>query len=87
MFTRDLQKASAARAEFTPLEDELERWIISAGADKKLSVSDPSLASKVFNGMIEGTLTYPALSGCVDPKTVEPLKQELIATFLARYKT
>lgn len=87
MFTRDPQKASAARAEFTPLEDELERWIRMAVADKKLSVPDSSLATKVFNGMIEGTLTYPALSGCVDPEMVEPLKQELIATFLARYRT
>jgi TetR/AcrR family transcriptional regulator, regulator of autoinduction and epiphytic fitness len=86
MFTREPDKATAARAEFTPLEDELERWIKQAVADKKLSVPDPTLATKVFYGMIEGTLTYPALSGCVDPETIEPLKQELIATFLARYR-
>ena len=36
-------------------------------------------------GMIEGTLTYPALSDCVDLQSVEPLKRELIATFLSRY--
>ncbi len=85
MFTRDPSKANAARSEFAPLEDELERWIKAAVAAKKLNVADPAMATKVFYGMIEGTLTYPALSGCVDPESVEPLKQELIATFLSRY--
>ena len=85
MFTREPEKAQAARAEFAPLEDELERWIRDAIQAGQLNASDPALATKVFYGMIEGTLTYPALSGCVDPETVEPLKRELIATFLCRY--
>ena len=85
MFTREPEKATAARAEFAPLEDELERWIRDAAAAGRLEVPDPALATKVFYGMIEGTLSYPALSGCVDPETVAPLKQELIATFLCRY--
>jgi TetR/AcrR family transcriptional regulator, regulator of autoinduction and epiphytic fitness len=85
MFTREPEKAVAARAEFAPLEDELERWIRDAIVAGQLEVPDPGLATKVFYGMIEGTLSYPALSGCVDPETVGPLKQELIATFLCRY--
>ena len=85
MFTREPEKTTAARAEFAPLEDELERWIRDAKTAGHLNAPDPVLAAKVFYGMIEGTLTYPALSGCVDPQTVEPLKQELIATFLCRY--
>ena len=85
MFTRDPSKANAARAEFAPLEDELERWVRDAVAAGRLEAPDPALATKVFYGMIEGTLTYPALSGCVAPELVEPLKRELIATFLSRY--
>ena len=85
MFIREPEKTVAARAEFAPLEDELERWIRDAVAARQLEVPDPALATKVFYGMIEGTLSYPALSGCVDPETVEPLKRELIATFLCRY--
>lgn len=85
MFTRQPEKTSVARAEFAPLEDELERWIRDAKTAGYLDAPDPALAAKVFYGMIEGTLTYPALSGCVDPHSVEPLKRELIATFLSRY--
>jgi TetR/AcrR family transcriptional regulator, regulator of autoinduction and epiphytic fitness len=85
MFTREPEKATAARAEFAPLEDELERWIRDAVVAGYLEAPNPVLATKVFYGMIEGTLSYPALTDCVDPETVEPLKQELIATFLSRY--
>ena len=85
MFTREPEKVIAARAEFAPLEDELERWVRDAARAGHLNAPNPTLASKVFYGMIEGTLTYPAFTGCVDPATVEPFKQELIVTFLSRY--
>jgi TetR/AcrR family transcriptional regulator, regulator of autoinduction and epiphytic fitness len=86
MFTRDPSQASAARQEFEPAEDALEQWIRAATQAGQLQAADSAIASKVFYALIEGALTYPALSGCVDPNSVEPLKRELIQTFLSRYQ-
>lgn len=85
-FIRDPQKVAAARAEFAPAQDGLERWLREAAAAGRLEVPDPLLATQVFYAMIEGAFNYPALSGCFDPGTAGPLKEELVQTFLSRYR-
>ena len=66
--------------------DPLIPWIHAAMKDGRLEVADPELASKVFRGLTEGMINFPALYS--DPRTEEELatlKNELIAVFLSRY--
>ncbi len=87
VFIRDPQLAYTARSKFGPSEVYFVEWLKDAIEDGKIKNYDPKLASRVFYSMIEGALTWPALfQGCQDPKTFEPLKQEIIRTFLARYQ-
>jgi TetR/AcrR family transcriptional regulator of autoinduction and epiphytic fitness len=86
LFIRNPAKAAAARAEFAPPQDGLERWLREAVAAGRLEVANPALATQVFYAMIEGAFNYPALSGCFDPATADALKEELIQTFLSRYR-
>ena len=44
------------------------------------------LAARVFNALVEGAITYPALfSSGINKSAVKPMLDEIIATFLARY--
>ncbi|MFN3267284.1 MAG: TetR/AcrR family transcriptional regulator [Deinococcales bacterium] len=85
MVVRNPQKVMEIQSKIGTFEDNLVNWLQSAAADKRLELSNPVLAAKVFYAMIEGAFTYPALSGCLDPAEVAPLKKELIQTFLSRY--
>jgi len=68
-------------------EDALAQWIQNAVDDKKLSCDNPGMAAKIFGAMIAGAFVWPAMyQGFLDPKTIEPVKKELIETFLCRYK-
>ena len=67
--------------------DPLIPWIQAAMKDGRLQVEDPELASKVFRGLTEGMINFPALYS--DQKTeeeLETLKNEVIAVFLSRYQ-
>lgn len=62
-------------------------WLGSAKEDQKLNFQSPELTARVFYGMVEGCLTYPALfSDGENLKNIDPLLNELITVFLACYK-
>ena len=66
--------------------DPLIPWLNAAIKDKRIQAKDPELAAKMFRGLIEGSINYPALYG--PQKTaaeLKPLKEEIIALFLSRY--
>jgi TetR/AcrR family transcriptional regulator, regulator of autoinduction and epiphytic fitness len=86
MIVRNPQKVQEIQNSIGTFEDNFLEWLHQAIKAGKLSVDDPGLAAKVFYAMIEGAFTYPALSGCLEPSAVAPLKKELIQTFLARYQ-
>ena len=54
--------------------------------DQRIKAKDPELAAKMFRGLIEGSINYPAL---YEPQKtaaeLKPLKEEIIALFLSRY--
>jgi len=67
--------------------DALATWIQDAVDDKRLSCENPSMAAKIFGAMVGGAFVWPAMyQGYLDPKTIEPVKKELIETFLCRYR-
>jgi hypothetical protein len=71
-------------------EDEttLANWLRRANEAGRLSVSDPVLAAQLFGRIIAGVLFWPMLlEGPMDADTRELLTDEIIQTFLARYRT
>ena len=66
--------------------DPLIPWLKAAIKDKRIKAKDPELAAKMFRGLIEGSINYPAL---YEPQKtaaeLKPLKEEIIALFLSRY--
>lgn len=62
-------------------------WLNSAKEDQKLTFESPELAARIFYGMVEGCLTYPALfTDGESLKNIDPLLNEIISAFLAFYK-
>jgi len=81
------EMAREAIAQHGSSEDALTTWIQDAVDDKKLRCENPIMAAKVFGAMIGGAFVWPAMyQGYLDPETIEPVKKELIETFLCRYK-
>ena len=68
-------------------EAALVRWLTLADKAGALRVSDPETSSKVFWGMVAGTLFWPQIfEDPYTPERREKLMDELIHTFLARYE-
>ena len=86
VFLMDIDFGKKTRSQFEPHRAFI-IWLNSAKEDQKLSFQSPELAARVFYGMVEGCLTYPALfTDGESLKNIDPLLNELIAAFLARYK-
>jgi TetR/AcrR family transcriptional regulator of autoinduction and epiphytic fitness len=87
VFLFDTKLAVETRAKYPDAEGGLIEWLRAANKDGKLAVPDPELAARIFYAMIQGALTWPALfQGPLRLQAVEPLIEELIATFLSRYR-
>lgn len=87
VFIRNIEYAAMTRAKFAPPHEPLIQWLIAAHEDNKLHIDNPALAARVFYAMIEGALTWPALfQQGIDTEAVKPLMDELILTFITRYR-
>ena len=63
------------------------QWLNAAKQDHKLDFSSPELTARIFYGMVEGCLTYPALlSNGESLRTAGPMLDELVSVFLGRYE-
>lgn len=86
-FVKDPKLARKAAARAEKGGDALATWLRAASADGRLDVQDPRLGARVFWAMVSGGLFWPqALEGPMDEGSAETLKDELIQTFLARYR-
>jgi TetR/AcrR family transcriptional regulator, regulator of autoinduction and epiphytic fitness len=86
VFLMDIDFGRKTRSQFEPHRAFI-IWLNSAREDKKLKFQSPELAARVFYGMVEGCLTYPALfSDGESLKHIDPLLNELISAFLTYYK-
>ena len=69
-------------------ENKLVRWLEKAHASGRLEVPDPELAANLFWSLASGALFWPQLlEGRMDPDESERMTQEVVATFLARYRS
>jgi TetR/AcrR family transcriptional regulator of autoinduction and epiphytic fitness len=86
VFLMDIDFGRKTRSQFEPHKAFI-IWLNSAKEDRKLNFQSPELAARIFYGMVEGSLTYPALfTDGESLKYMDPLLNELISVFLARYK-
>ena len=86
VFLMDIEFGRKTRSQYDPHRAFI-IWLDSAREDHKLSFQSPELAARVFYGMVEGCLTYPALfTDGESLKNIDPLLNELISVFLACYK-
>jgi len=69
-------------------EDTLVRWLQQAHEAGRLSIDDPEFAANMFWSMAGGALFWPQLlDGRMEPEMRDRLTQEVVATFLARYRS
>ena len=86
VFLKDTNYARETVAKFPPVYDMLLDWLKEAEKDGRIKADSLFLAARVFYALIEGAVTYPALfSHGINKSAVEPMLDEIIATFLARY--
>lgn len=87
VFIRDIDYARMTRAKYASPHEPFIKWLLAAHEDNKLQIDNPSLAARVFYAMIEGALTWPALfQQGVITENVKPLIDELLRTFITRYR-
>lgn len=86
VFIMDIDFGKKTRSQYEPHRNFI-LWLNAAKEDRKLSFESPELAARLFYGMVEGCLTYPALfTDGESLKHIDALLDELIAAFLARYQ-
>jgi TetR/AcrR family transcriptional regulator, regulator of autoinduction and epiphytic fitness len=86
VFLMDIDFGKKTRSQFEPHRAFI-AWLNSAKEDQKLNFQSPELAARVFYGMVEGCLTYPALfTNGESLKNMDPLLNEIVTAFLACYK-
>ncbi len=85
VFLMDIDFGRKTRSQYEPYKEFI-AWLNSAKEDQKLGFQSPELAARLFYGMVEGCLTYPALfSNGENLKNMDGLLDEIVATFLARF--
>jgi TetR/AcrR family transcriptional regulator, regulator of autoinduction and epiphytic fitness len=86
VFLTDPDLCAITRGRFSP-HSELIRWLTAADKDGALRIPSPELAARLFYGMVEGCITWPAtMSGGVSLNYSAPILEELLETFLLRYQ-
>lgn len=86
VFIMNIEFGNDTRSQYEPYKNFI-IWLNEAKEDRKLSFQSPELATRLFYGMVEGCLTYPALfTDGESLKDIDPLLNELIAASLAYYK-
>ena len=86
VFLMDIDFGRKTRSQYEPHKAFI-MWLKSAKDDQRLSFQSPELAARVFYGMVEGCLTYPALfTDGESLRNLDPLLNEIIAVFLACYQ-
>lgn len=87
VFIMDIEFAYKTRSQYDHPHLAFIKWLELAKADKQLEFDEASIVAQLFYGMVEGCLTWNALfSNGMNLLNAEPIINELIQTFLLRYK-
>lgn len=86
VFLSDPSYARKTVAKYPPHYDMLLDWLKEAEKDNKIKTDNLLMAGRVFYALVEGAITYPAIfSEGINKLEIQPLLDEIIATFLSRY--
>lgn len=86
VFLKDINYARETVSKYPPNYGVLLEWLKQAEKDGKIKTDNVLLAARVFYALVEGAITYPALfTYGINKSAFEPMLDEIIATFLARY--
>jgi len=86
VFLKDINLVKDTVAKYPPNYNMLLDWLKEAEKDGKIKADNLLLAARVFYALVEGAITYPALlTNGINKSALEPMLDEIIATFLARY--
>ncbi|MEM7164560.1 MAG: TetR/AcrR family transcriptional regulator [Planctomycetota bacterium] len=86
VFIANPEMARETMARMAQEEDQLVSWLRDAAADGRIRVEDPTRAAQVFWAMVSGGFFWPCLYlGPVSEEAATPLKEDMVALFLARY--
>jgi TetR/AcrR family transcriptional regulator of autoinduction and epiphytic fitness len=86
VFLKDINYARETVAKYPPTHNILLEWLKQAEIEGKIKTDNVLLAARVFYALVEGAITYPALfTYGINKSAFEPMLDEIIATFLARY--
>jgi len=62
-------------------------WLKEAEKDRQIKTDNLLLTARVFYVLVEGAITWPALfTNGINKSVAKPMLDEIIATFLARYR-
>jgi TetR/AcrR family transcriptional regulator of autoinduction and epiphytic fitness len=86
VFLKEPELAMKIRAGYTPPRAMMGAWLMEAKNNGSLHMENPELAARVFYGLVEGCLTWPALFGApTDEESIQFLIDEIVEVFLLRY--
>lgn len=86
VFLSDPPYARKTVSKYPPHYDMLLNWLKEAEKDNKIKADNLLMAGRVFYALVEGAITYPAIfSEGINKLEIQPLLNEIIATFLSRY--
>jgi TetR/AcrR family transcriptional regulator of autoinduction and epiphytic fitness len=86
VFLTDPALCQFTRSRFSP-HSELIRWLSEANSACSLRVPSPELAARLFYGMVEGCVTWPAtMTEGSSLAHSQSILEELLDTFLMRYR-
>ncbi len=85
-FLKDIDYARETVAKYPPSYGMFIEWLKEAEMDGKISSDNLFVTARVFYSLVEGAITWPALfTEDVTKLQFEPMLDEIIITFMARY--
>jgi len=87
VFLKNIDYARETVAKYPPPHDMLLDWLKEAEKDRQIKTDNLLLTARVFYVLVEGAITWPALfTNGINKSVAKPMLDEIIATFLARYR-
>lgn len=85
-FLKDIEFAFRSRMKYDHPHKHFLEWLDLALKDNRLVVENPSMAARVFYGLVEGGITWPALfASQLNREYVDPYLEEAVDIFLLKY--
>ncbi len=87
-FLVDTSRVNQFQEQIKISHQEFIHWLEAARLDNKLGFTSSQLPARMFYGLVEGCLTYPALiSDGANLRDKDELLDEMVSLFLSRYAT